>query len=259
MLTLHHGSGPQARKDSQARHGRRPTEYLESIGVLGNECAASRIRWGWTMPRSTAWRAPERRWRCVPVTAAKGARGVPEYGRMPELLAKGVKIALGSDSPNNSNHLDIVRSMNMAAIQYKDARQDMRQIPAETALEMATRSARRGARRRRRARLDRAGQEGRPGALRHPAAGVAGALEPGQQSRLQRRRAQRAHGDHRRPGGGRRLPSVVRRRGRRSSPRCRRSENGSRPGPASRSRARAGRSSDRGRAQRRVHLTHPSP
>jgi cytosine/adenosine deaminase-related metal-dependent hydrolase len=28
--------------------------------------------------------------------------------------------------------------MNMAAIQYKDARQDMRQIPAETALEMAT-------------------------------------------------------------------------------------------------------------------------
>jgi cytosine/adenosine deaminase-related metal-dependent hydrolase len=28
--------------------------------------------------------------------------------------------------------------MNMAAIQYKDARQDMRQIPAEGALEMAT-------------------------------------------------------------------------------------------------------------------------
>jgi cytosine/adenosine deaminase-related metal-dependent hydrolase len=57
---------------------------------------------------------------------------------MPELLAKGVKVALGSDSPNNSNHLDLVRSMNMAAVQYKDARQDLRQIPAETALEMAT-------------------------------------------------------------------------------------------------------------------------
>ena len=75
----------------------------------------------------------------MPLTAAKGARGVPEHGRMPELLAKGVKVALGSDSPNNSNHLDLVRSMNMAAIQYKDARQDMRQIPAETALETATR------------------------------------------------------------------------------------------------------------------------
>jgi 5-methylthioadenosine/S-adenosylhomocysteine deaminase len=57
---------------------------------------------------------------------------------MPELLAKRVKVALGCDSPNNSNHLDIVRAMNMAAIQYKDSRQDMRLIPAESALEMAT-------------------------------------------------------------------------------------------------------------------------
>jgi cytosine/adenosine deaminase-related metal-dependent hydrolase len=32
----------------------------------------------------------------------------------------------------------MVRALNMAAIQYKDARQDMRQIPAETALELAT-------------------------------------------------------------------------------------------------------------------------
>src|SRR5207244_1972858 len=74
-----------------------------------------------------------------PVTAAKGGRGVGAQGRMPELLARGVRVALGCDSPNNSNHLDLVRAMNMAAIQYKDARQDTTQIPAETALEMGTR------------------------------------------------------------------------------------------------------------------------
>jgi cytosine/adenosine deaminase-related metal-dependent hydrolase len=73
-----------------------------------------------------------------PVTAAKGAKGIAAEGRMPELLQRGVRVALGSDSPNNSNHLDMVRTMNMAALQYKDARQDMRQIPAEQALEMAT-------------------------------------------------------------------------------------------------------------------------
>jgi cytosine/adenosine deaminase-related metal-dependent hydrolase len=73
-----------------------------------------------------------------PVMAAKAGRGVPANGRMPELLAKGVRIALGTDSPNNSNHVDLVRAMNMAAIQYKDARQDLTQIPAEAALEMAT-------------------------------------------------------------------------------------------------------------------------
>src|SRR5919197_1244900 len=74
-----------------------------------------------------------------PVTAAKGGRGVGANGRMPELLARGVRVALGCDSPNNSTHLDLVRAMNMAAIQYKDARQDMTQIPAERALEMGTR------------------------------------------------------------------------------------------------------------------------
>jgi cytosine/adenosine deaminase-related metal-dependent hydrolase len=58
---------------------------------------------------------------------------------MPELVGRGVRVALGCDSPNNSNHLDMIRAMNMAAIQYKDARQDMAQIPAETALELGTR------------------------------------------------------------------------------------------------------------------------
>jgi len=136
-LTLHHGSGPQALKDYQARHGKTPTEYLESIGVLGSNVVLAHslglvdaeidclVRTGATVAM-------------CPVTAAKGGRGVAEHGRMPELLAKGVKVALGCDSPNNSNHLDIVRAMNMAALQYKDARQDTRLIPAESALEMAT-------------------------------------------------------------------------------------------------------------------------
>jgi 5-methylthioadenosine/S-adenosylhomocysteine deaminase len=47
-------------------------------------------------------------------------------------------VALGSDSANSSNYLDLVRSVNMAAVQYKDARQDTHLIPAETALELAT-------------------------------------------------------------------------------------------------------------------------
>jgi len=73
-----------------------------------------------------------------PVQGAKSGRGIPEHGRMPEFLSRGVKIGLGCDSPNNSNHLDMVRTMNMAAIQYKDARQDLRLVPAEATLEMAT-------------------------------------------------------------------------------------------------------------------------
>ena len=136
-FTLHHGSGPQARKDSQTRVGFSPTAYLESIGVLGpNVLLAHSL--GLDDAEIDCIARTGTAVAMCPSTAAKGGRGVPEHGRMPELLAKGVRVALGCDSPNNSNYLDLVRAMNMAAVQYKDARQDLKQIPAETALEMAT-------------------------------------------------------------------------------------------------------------------------
>jgi cytosine/adenosine deaminase-related metal-dependent hydrolase len=137
-LTLHHNSGNKARQDSIARHGYTPTAYLESIGVMGPNVLLAHCLGLDEAEIDSIARSGSAIAMC-PVTAAKGGRGVPEHGRMPEFLARGVKIALGCDSPNNSNHLDMVRTMNMAAIQYKDARQDTRQVPAEAALEMATR------------------------------------------------------------------------------------------------------------------------
>ena len=136
-LTLHHNSGTKARRDTVARYGYSPTAYLESIGVMGPNVLLAHCL-GLDEAEIDAVARTGTAVAMCPVTAAKGGRGVPEHGRMPELLARGVKIALGCDSPNNSNHLDMVRTMNMAAIQYKDARQDTRQVPAEAALEMAT-------------------------------------------------------------------------------------------------------------------------
>jgi len=136
-LTLHHGSGPKARQEYQAQHGLSPTAYLESLGALGPNVVLAHALGIDDAEIDCIARTGTAVAMC-PITAAKGARGIAEHGRMPELLARGVNVALGCDSPNNCNHLDLVRAMNMAAIQYKDARQDMRQIPAETALEMAT-------------------------------------------------------------------------------------------------------------------------
>jgi 5-methylthioadenosine/S-adenosylhomocysteine deaminase len=136
-LTLHHSTGPQIRAECEARFGFRPTEYLESLGIMGPNVVYAHVLGLDDAEIDCLARTGTAAAMC-PVTAAKGGRGVREHGRLPELLAKGVKVALGCDSPNNSNHLDIVRALNMAAIQYKDARQDMTQIPAETALELAT-------------------------------------------------------------------------------------------------------------------------
>ncbi|MGH7353427.1 MAG: amidohydrolase family protein [Candidatus Rokuibacteriota bacterium] len=136
-LTLHHGSGPKARQDYQTRGSASPTQYLESIAVVGPNVVLAHVL-GLDEAEIDCMARTGTTAAMCPVTAAKGGRGVGEHGRLPELLARGVKVALGCDSPNNSNHLDIVRALNMAAIQYKDARQDMRQIPAEQALELAT-------------------------------------------------------------------------------------------------------------------------
>jgi len=136
-LTLHHGSSDAARQASLARLGLRPTEHLEANGILGPNVLLAHSLGLDDAEVDCVARSGAAVTMC-PVTAAKGARGIAAHGRMPELLQRGVRIALGADSPNNSNHLDMVRTLNMAAIQYKDARQDMRQIPAELALEMAT-------------------------------------------------------------------------------------------------------------------------
>jgi len=137
-LTLHHNSGRGARKDFQAKHGTSPTGYLESMGALGPNVVLAHVL-GIDDAEIDAIARTGTAVAMCPSTVAKGGRGVGEHGRMPELLAKGVRVALGCDSPNNSNYLDLVRAMNMAAVQYKDARQDMRVIPAESAVEMATR------------------------------------------------------------------------------------------------------------------------
>jgi cytosine/adenosine deaminase-related metal-dependent hydrolase len=137
-LTLHHGSGEKARKEWQERTGFSPTAYLESIGVVGPNVVLAHCL-GIDDAEIDVFARTRTAAAMCPVTAAKGARGAAGLGRMPELYAKGVKVALGCDSPNNSNHLDMVRTMNMAAVQYKDARQDIRLIPAEAAVEMATR------------------------------------------------------------------------------------------------------------------------
>ncbi|MFI5267923.1 MAG: amidohydrolase family protein [Chloroflexota bacterium] len=74
----------------------------------------------------------------VPTAALHHPKGIHRYGKFPEMLDAGVNVALGADSANGSNHLDMTRLMWLVAHLYKDFRMDVRSVPAETALEMAT-------------------------------------------------------------------------------------------------------------------------
>ena len=73
-----------------------------------------------------------------PTAALKQGLGMTRVGTLPEMLARGVEVGLGTDAGNNSNLIDTMRSMYLVAVLYKDARQSTGAINAETALEMAT-------------------------------------------------------------------------------------------------------------------------
>lgn len=136
-MTFHHMLSSKIRRSFKEKHGKLPTEFLEEIGVLGPNVLLAHVMGLDDAEIDCLARTGSNVAMC-PSNAIKQAKGIKENSRMPEMLAKGINVALGSDSVNSSNHLDIVRSMNLAACLYKDARLDTKMVPAEQALEMGT-------------------------------------------------------------------------------------------------------------------------
>ena len=136
-LTLHFNNSPQYIDQCLLDYGLRPTQYLEYLGVLGPNLVLAH---GLGLDQSEV--------DCIarngagvimcPPAAVKGGAGLTREGMLPELLQAGAPVGLGTDAGNNSNLLETLRAMYLAAVLYKDARQDVGMIPAETALELAT-------------------------------------------------------------------------------------------------------------------------
>jgi 5-methylthioadenosine/S-adenosylhomocysteine deaminase len=127
--TIHHAGGAPV-------DGRRPTEYLEEIGALGPNVLLAHAGGIDDVEVEVIARSKASVVMC-PSTALKEGSGLGQR-KLPELLALGVNVALGTDSANSSNYLDAVRMMNAAAVGFKDGRRDVRLVSAEQALEMAT-------------------------------------------------------------------------------------------------------------------------
>jgi cytosine/adenosine deaminase-related metal-dependent hydrolase len=73
-----------------------------------------------------------------PTTCLKVAYGITQIGKIPEMLAAGVNVALGTDGNNASNYSDLMRATYLVAGLFKDSRRDPSMVPAELAFEMAT-------------------------------------------------------------------------------------------------------------------------
>ena len=136
-LTLHFNNSQQAVEASLSQHGKRPAEYLEDIGVLGSSTLLAHSL-GIDQREVDAMARTGTKAVMCPTAAIKGGAGMTKTALLPELLRAGVTVGLGTDAANNSNLVETMRSMYLAAVLYKDGREDVEMIPAETALEMAT-------------------------------------------------------------------------------------------------------------------------
>ena len=117
--------------------GERPVQHMHSLGALNPwvllNHMTSLAEFEVDLVAETGARISQN-----PSSALKFAKGTTQTGKWPELLAAGVPIALGTDAENVSNHQDICRSMQLAALLPRDARRDPNAVTAEQALEMAT-------------------------------------------------------------------------------------------------------------------------
>ena len=118
----------------QEKYGLSPVLYADSVGLLGPKSVMVHMVWlneadidrlvttGTTVSHN-------------PSSNSKLASGVC---KVPQMLEKGVNVALGCDGGPSNNDYDLIRDMKLAAIIHKAVALDPLIVPAETVLEMAT-------------------------------------------------------------------------------------------------------------------------
>ena len=143
-LTLHFNNSANYVNSCLRDTGMRPTQYLESLGVLGENVVLSHCI-GLDMSEVETLARTGTKVVAVPTAAMKSGYGmtaasdsVPPGGLLPEMLDAGITAGIGTDAGNNSNLVETNRAMYLIAVVYKDARRDTTAITAETALELAT-------------------------------------------------------------------------------------------------------------------------
>jgi 5-methylthioadenosine/S-adenosylhomocysteine deaminase len=124
------------RDASLRQHGVTEIERLHRLGVLGPTLLL--VHAGWATERELALvREHDVKVVAAPSSSLHNAYGNIVQGHVPELLAAGVAVGLGSDHAS-SGIVDLCQEMFLAACAYKETREDPAALSPERVLEMAT-------------------------------------------------------------------------------------------------------------------------
>jgi 5-methylthioadenosine/S-adenosylhomocysteine deaminase len=136
LLQTHACFSYSTHDSSIARTKMAEIERLESLGVIDERMLI--VHSGWLEPEEVAVFAKRKpSLVCAPSSSLHNGYGNFLFGKLPELLALGVNVTLGSDHAS-SGIVDMSQEIRLACCCYKETRINPRVMPPETGLEMAT-------------------------------------------------------------------------------------------------------------------------
>ena len=136
LLQTHACFSYSTHDSSIARGGLAEIERLEKLGVLDERMLV--VHSGWLEPQEVAMLAKRKpSLVCAPSSSLHNGYGNFVVGKLPELMALGVNVAIGSDHAS-SGIVDMTQEVRLACCCYKEMRLNPRVMPPETGVEMAT-------------------------------------------------------------------------------------------------------------------------
>ncbi len=136
-MTMHLSSWIEDVEGYLERTGMRPVKYYHQLGVLAPNVVLAHMVNLDDEEVELVLQTGVKIAHC-PTTAGWFGYGLSQVSQFPEMIDRGATIGLGCDAETCSNNLDGVRAMYSSAIIFRDARRDMKAMPAEKVLEMAT-------------------------------------------------------------------------------------------------------------------------
>ncbi|HVQ76570.1 MAG TPA: amidohydrolase family protein [Candidatus Binatia bacterium] len=137
-VTLHQANRPGSVAFYRETHQTRPVLHLDRLGILGPNLLLAHVIDVDEAEIEAIARTGTRTVMCPPASLKMGSQTV-RTARLPEMVARGICVSLGTDAGNNSNLLDPLRAVYLTAVLYKDARGTTDVVPAEQALELSIR------------------------------------------------------------------------------------------------------------------------
>ena len=135
LMTFHLSETRGEVYEHKNKTGKRPGDWLASIGFLNERCLAAHSAWLTINEVRALARAGASISSC-PVSNMKLATG--GVAPIPEMLREGVNVTIGTDGSTTNNSMDMFGEMKTLALLQKSSRWDPTVVKAQEALDFAT-------------------------------------------------------------------------------------------------------------------------